>query len=153
MKYKNALTSKALKWNRFSCEQSTTCTHIKTETHPQPWKALQCFVNTGHGSPVWRKCITAPAAILRLNPLSSPQAAIETLQFQLYCCYQLLHAAWVMSPPDLSLSHTPPPSISWTDLNISITAYSTTALYIIFSTLSWAILRCLILSLRCYEVQ
>lgn len=101
-------------------------------------KALSALLHAGLGSLVWRKSIRVPAAILRLNPLSSPQAAIGTLQFQLYCCYQLLHAAWAMSPPQLPpppISNTPPPSISWTSLNLSITANSTYC-----SLLSWAVL-------------
>ncbi len=87
-----------------SHEHKAQQTHMDTHTYrekptPSHKQTSSALLHTGHGSPVWRKCITAPAAILRPNPLSSPQAAIGTLQVQLYCCDQLLHAAWVMSSP------------------------------------------------------
>ena len=91
-----------------------------THIYKQDFSALS---HPGCGSPVWRKCITVPATIIRLNLLSSPQAAQGTLQFQLYCCYQLLHATWVMSPTLILLQ-------SLDSLNLS-TAFST-VLFLMF---------------------
>lgn len=56
---------------------------------------------------LWKEKASA-AVLLLLSQLPRPQAPIHTLQFQLYCCYQLLHAASLMSPPQLispSLQH------------------------------------------------